>query len=66
MKEFLTNDYFLTVIMIVVSFSFGWIVGKYHTEMEMRREQLRREQELQKMASFGEYIISLQGGEDEK
>lgn len=46
----------------LVSFVIGWVVSRYHTETKMRREQTRRELELQKMATFASYIKNMQGG----
>lgn len=64
MRELFVNDYVLMAIIIAFSLIFGWIMGKYGTEMKMRREQLRREQELQRLATFADFISSLQGGQD--
>lgn len=52
----------LLATIISIAFTLGWIVAKYRTETRIRGEQLRREMELQKMATFAEYIANLQGG----
>lgn len=51
-------------IIISISFTIGWIVAKYRTETKIRGEQLRREMELQKMATLAEYLTALQGGKN--
>ncbi len=55
-------------ILIVVgtglgSFVIGWMIARFTTETKMRREQTRRELELQKMSTFASYINSMQGGQ---
>lgn len=54
----------LLAIIISIAFTIGWIVAKYRTETKIRGEQLRRELELQKMATFAEYLTTLQGGKN--
>ena len=55
-------------ILIVVgtglgSFVIGWTIARYNTETKMRREQTRKELELQKMATFASYVNAMQGGQ---
>ena len=54
----------LLAVIISIAFTIGWIVAKYRTETKIRGEQLRRELELQKMATFAEYLTTLQGGKN--
>ena len=62
MNQLFGNEYFLTGLAIAGAFVIGWIMSRYHTETKITREQTRRELELQKMATFAEYINNLQGG----
>ena len=62
MKELFVNDYVLMGLITAGAFIIGWVMSRYRTETKIRREQTRRELELQKMATFAEYMSNMQGG----